>query len=272
MLYANGQPVGGGNANEKSLTLAEYNALSEAEKMSGTTYYITDAVPQGKKIQPVIYSLQEREIGVWTDGKPLYQLTMVFPSNFSINGTGTALPNDMQTALADVDALIDAEVCRDNTIATFISPYVYKSSGTWYVIAFDNWGNCKWITFRYIKTTDTAGSGTWTPQGVPTHHYSMDEHVIGTWIDGSTLYEKTIFTNPTWNNNSTNIQLTNEICKSIEGGVCDANGEALIPFGYASSEGSHVRCYQASNVIGLYNSFSASRDYVQMTLKYTKSS
>ena len=47
------------------------------------------------------------------------------------------------------------------------------------------------ITIQYTKTTDTAGSGTWTPQGVPAVHYSTAEHVIGTWVDGKTLYEKT---------------------------------------------------------------------------------
>ena len=45
------------------------------------------------------------------------------------------------------------------------------------------------IVLRYTKTTDTAGSGTWTPQGVPAVHYSTDEKVVGTWIDGSTIYE-----------------------------------------------------------------------------------
>ena len=48
-----------------------------------------------------------------------------------------------------------------------------------------------YITLQYTKTTDTAGSGTWTPQGVPAIHYSTDEQVVGTWVDGSTLYEIT---------------------------------------------------------------------------------
>ena len=48
------------------------------------------------------------------------------------------------------------------------------------------------ITIQYTKTTDQPGSGTWTPQGVPAVHYSTDEQVVGTWTDGSTIYEKTI--------------------------------------------------------------------------------
>ena len=65
---------GGGNANEEVLTWAEYCALTPEEKANGTTYYITDINGEGKDgFQPVIYSTEEREIGVWTDGKPLYQ-------------------------------------------------------------------------------------------------------------------------------------------------------------------------------------------------------
>ena len=48
------------------------------------------------------------------------------------------------------------------------------------------------ITLRYTKTTDAPGSGSWTNQGVPAVHFSTDERIIGTWIDGKTLYERTI--------------------------------------------------------------------------------
>ena len=56
------------------------------------------------------------------------------------------------------------------------------------------------ITLQYTKTTDVAGSGSWTPQGVPTHHYSTDEQVVGTYL-GETLYEKIIvLSNTTFDN------------------------------------------------------------------------
>ena len=48
------------------------------------------------------------------------------------------------------------------------------------------------ITIRYTKSTDIAGSGIWTPSGIPAVHYSTEEQVVGTWIDGKTLYQKTI--------------------------------------------------------------------------------
>ena len=47
------------------------------------------------------------------------------------------------------------------------------------------------ITLQYTKTTDQPGSGTFLTDGTPSHHYSTSEKVVGTWIDGSTLYERT---------------------------------------------------------------------------------
>lgn len=48
-----------------------------------------------------------------------------------------------------------------------------------------------YITLLYTKAIDTPGSGTWTTDGTYAHHYSTSEKVIGTWIDGKPLYEKT---------------------------------------------------------------------------------
>lgn len=139
---------------------------------------------------PVIYSDNERVIGVWRDNKPLYQRTFVLSSPINVNGSGTLLPNDIQTALADVEIMVDSECARDSTYSAFISPYVYKSGGQWYILSADNWGNVKFITLRYTKTTDVAGSGNWNTDGVPTHHYSTSEQVIGTYL-GKPLYQRT---------------------------------------------------------------------------------
>ena len=56
----------------------------------------------------------------------------------------------------------------------------------------DTWGtNYTFLaTVQYTKTTDVAGSGNWNTDGVPTHHYSTSEQVIGTYL-GKPLYEKT---------------------------------------------------------------------------------
>ena len=107
--------------------------LLDGNKISGGINYIT----------PECYSTEEREVGCWVDGKPLYQKSVA---------TGGSVPSG----------------------ATLIQRIVQT----------------EYDTLLYTKTTDTAGSGTWTPQGVPTHHYSTDEHIVGTYL-GETLYEKT---------------------------------------------------------------------------------
>jgi len=163
-------------------------------------------------IQPVIYSDTEREIGVWRDGKPLYQKTIY------IDDIGTGSPTEVSLAGLDIDTAIDIQAqvtYTSNTGKWHLLPYIepgspnssiglrielnttpqrlylipgsdYASDSQWYMNHF-------LATIQYTKTTDTAGSGTWTPQGVPAVHYSTDEQVIGTWIDGKTLYQKTYY-------------------------------------------------------------------------------
>ena len=62
------------------------------------------------------------------------------------------------------------------------------------------------FTLQYTKTTDVAGSGSYNTLGVPNVHYTTDEQVIGTWIDGKPIYQKSfimtnsVVTNPNqWN-------------------------------------------------------------------------
>jgi hypothetical protein len=188
----------------KSLTYAEYQELTEEEKNNGTIYLITDVNGDGQTFQPVIYSTEEREIGVWTDGKPLYEKTfysnMVIPydsaSAVTLNDT---IPSNIE--VVDIQAYFRGKNVGGNQL--------YQSDGgNWFRYYYESTDNkiyasqiftsggvtnCKtYFTFRYTKTTDQPGSGTWTPQGVPAVHYSTEEQVVGTWIDGSTLYEKTV--------------------------------------------------------------------------------
>lgn len=183
------------------LTYAEYLALPEPAKHNGTTYYITDVNDDNNGFQPVIYSEDEHEIGVWIDGKPLYEKTINFgalPNNtsktvshnidnidkiVSINGIGIGSNSKplpfVDDAVKTGDILLDAS----STNIRIINHYDQSSYNGY-------------ITLQYTKTTDTAGSGKWTPQGVPAVHYSTEEKVVGTWIDGSTVYEKVIHFSP----------------------------------------------------------------------------
>lgn len=169
-------------------TQAEYDAL--LIKYPNITYYITDTNGNEDQFQPVIYSLDEREIGVWTDGKPLYEKSFAYDvsTNTTCSITVTSCNIDVLVNYALSGAgntyyisnsdLIRAYIADANPVTTIVvqggSSYP-KTTG--------------YLTIRYTKTTDTAGSGTWTPQGVPAIHYSTSEHVVGTWVDGKTIYE-----------------------------------------------------------------------------------
>ena len=149
---------------------------------------------------PALYSEEEREVGVWTDGKPLYQkLVHISPIQTGDNRV-------FVHGISDIDKPIECEIrafsisggvnyvtmpfryneTYDVMNISFSQVQIQYSLGTAYS-DYDLWAICK-----YTKTTDQPGSGTWTPEGQLAHHYSTSEKVVGTWIDGSTVYERTV--------------------------------------------------------------------------------
>lgn len=146
---------------------------------------------------PQIYSTEERCVGVWIDNKPLYQKTIEF-TNVSKSGT-------VSFGIANVEMI---RLVNGKASASSPINYVHGSAPTNNVGGFFNISpaDTGWsfrcgndapstisgdITVLYTKTTDVAGSGSYNTLGVPTHHYSTEEQVVGTWIDGKPLYEKT---------------------------------------------------------------------------------
>lgn len=204
-LYINGNKTGGGNANVIRLTQAEYDALPPSKLTDNNIYMITDANGDGSQFQPVIYSEDEREIGVWIDGKPLYQKTLVF------NNISRGRVDDLHHNIANIDQIAYCNwqfvddtgtilIGSETTNTSFwCDIFNVSSTGISYRLGTE-WTGMTTLrtTLQYTKTTDTPGSGTWTPQGVPAVHYNTDEQVVGTWIDGSTLYEKTYSVNFTY--------------------------------------------------------------------------
>ena len=183
----------------RSMTRAEFDLLSAAEK-KGLIEVTDETEGVNDKFQPVIYSESEREIGVWTNGKPLYQKTVT--ANNLVSGD-----NSVNHGISNLEIVVEnIAFLLDNSGNSNQLPCISTVSG-WSARARD-FGSTSFIielgsniaqyytsakvTMFYTKSTDTAGSGQWTPQGVPTVHYSEDEQVIGTWVDGKTLYEKTI--------------------------------------------------------------------------------
>lgn len=267
----------------REMTKAEFDLLSAAEKTG--LINITDITGgNDDRFQPVVYSEDEREIGVWINGKPLYQKTGHLAENLSIANSWTNFvlsdPIDNIETIAQVIYNNGAPFGFSDGFVIFRSnngnlQAQLKASST--SITF----NANWvITFVYTKTTDQAGSGQWTPQGVPAHHYSTDEQVIGTWIDGSTIYEKTFtasFTNIPSETPQNVVDISglgiNEVISSV--GVCKYSAENQSDL--YESLGLHFYCYiYPSGYLQFAQTMTSQttgRTYVlKITIQYTKTS
>lgn len=192
-----------------------YTDIAEAIRdMNGTenTYYPEEmasailAIPQETYdvFAPIIYSLEEREVGVWTDGKPLYEITIHVNALPSTTYTLVSYPH----GIVNIDKICDYQaIARWTTgetshldhlaLPTASSTDIARSSIETTVDTTNIYIRCGYdrsslsadYTIRYTKTTDVAGSGTWGTDGVPMVHYDGAERIIGTWF-GETLYQK----------------------------------------------------------------------------------
>ena len=151
-----------------------------------------------------IYSFEERQVGVFADGKPLYQKTVdcgALPANTTKN---------VAHGITDIDRIVFVNGCafrsssgnetgvplpsthyqtigNQNEVSVNFTNVVLRN-GNNNASAYDK----TQVTIQYTKTTDVAGSGEYVPSGDKAVHYSTEEEVIGTWIDGSTLYRKVL--------------------------------------------------------------------------------
>ena len=179
-------------------------------EVDDTTYHLfAPSGGGGEAIETAfIYSNEERVVGVWTDDKPLYQKTLNLTSpSQAFQGIDIA---DL-TSL-NIENLVKVEgflysATYGQTLPIYWSYAVNSSdirSSNFGTVYYENghikqnisstaYINCPvTITIQYTKTTDTPGSAPYITSGAYAHHYSTVEQVVGTWVDGSTLYEKTI--------------------------------------------------------------------------------
>ena len=260
------------------MTQAEYDALSYEDKHNGNVYFITDAGHGSGDFAFIqngdCYSTEERMIGCWIDGKPLYQKTIdcgAFP-----NTTQKQVPHN----IADVDKIWVKEIGGYVTNGTqfFVtnratSPAQYSwdiSASRTHIIVEDyaNFSNdlTAVVTVLYTKTIDTPGSGAWIPNGMPATHYSTSEQIIGTWIDGSTLYEKSfdLSSNPVTlsRGNWVNVVQLADVSKIIDATAVYNNMKlAAIEFSY---DAGYVTAQWVANS-------SDTRRITYLTVRYTKS-
>jgi len=195
----------------KEISLDDFNNLTQEEKDNGTSYYIPDATVvsnltvMGNRFDKAnIYTTDERVVGSFL-GKPLYQKTITglkFPASITdgeAKSKSYYLGNDL--GIENVETVTYyTGIYSENTI-----PMIWFRNSSLYCrrIAFqkivddmyittssnrdsDSDQTIDSITIQYTKSTDTTvniGTG---------NDYSTDEQIIGTWIDGKPLYQKTI--------------------------------------------------------------------------------
>ena len=219
---------------------------------------------------PVIYSDNERVIGVWRDNKPLYQKTFLFHSTDS---QGNYVFQDVSSLnidscveikgtcdrnVAGLGAIIyDMNSFESNQYQTYLG-YSAFNGKIQYTIKLPVGETTTWqvITIRYTKTTDVAGSGNWNTDGVPTHHYSTSEQVIGTWTNGKPLYERTfdfnnqVIPDNTWTNNILGGNLPTIQIKSYDGYFGLENTDWSANFNYIRNNDGGFNEFFTSNSTG----------------------
>lgn len=226
----------------KEVTQAEYNALPSSKLNDGVLYAIKD-VGGADSMPPIIYSDEEREVGVWRDGKPLYQKTITYNCADSSNAqTIYTIPSTH-----DIVHVVDAYF--KNSLEQQIRYTWYKDHFWSYIILGGQYNtitvhretnDANWqsgikfvITIQYTKTTDVPGSGIWNQQGCYAHHYSGIEQIIGTWY-GKTLWEKTIQYTSAGGDVDSDVIIDTSIKHGLNCNVVDVQG--VQTYGYRAND------------------------------------
>jgi hypothetical protein len=183
------------NDNEtQEISKADFDALPQSEKDNGKAYFIPDAsvvsnfTVMGNRFDKAnIYTAEERMVGSWM-GKPLYQKTFVVDGSLEFTANSWL---STSIVIDDGEAIIDAELVDrpPNSMARAQIWGVINSSTNVVSLLMsrsNNYPHGAYVTLRYTKTNDaTVNIGTG-------NDYSTDEMIVGTWIDGKPIYQKTI--------------------------------------------------------------------------------
>lgn len=168
-----------------------------------------------------LYSTDEKMIGQWVDGKPVYQKVAILESSLKC-------PRDTWTnttvQYSNIDKMLGGYVI-DNYGQSLPCCIGFNSSAG--VLAIEPYNGATnvyidYIVYCYTKTTDTAisiGSDT---------DYSTEEKIVGTWIDGTPVWQKTfnIGALPNKTTKTTNIDIQNIDSIINFWGIAIENGNA----------------------------------------------
>lgn len=218
-----------------------------------------------------LYSTEEKIIGQWIDGKPLYQKT------FEVNVSPAYNSWVNIVTLPGVDRVISIpHILFINNSGNYL-----VATGSGIEFLFDNSilkaeyntnvnnRPINIITLQYTKTTDSPisiGDG---------NDYSTDEQVVGTWIDGKPLYQKTISGTLL---SETNIDLTSlniDYIQIVSGDLeRNAGSAGIIHYPISAMDGSVAfvtKYYENTKILRItYNLPGESGGNYNLTIQYTK--
>lgn len=126
------------------------------------------------------YSTDEKVVGVWADGKPLYQKTYSLTSQVTlVQDTWTTIVTDSN--LSNIDTLTKSFGSRATEKRIDVSTSVRINGSKLEGYAPVPYVQIKYFTIQYTKTTDTAGSATTTPG-------AYDINFPNTWLENKEIY------------------------------------------------------------------------------------
>ena len=205
-----------------------------------------------------LYSTDEKIIGQWTDGKPLYQRVIVLETTKNIAATTWTTVLDVSSDNIDkyahvwcrtnADVVMTGMLCKLNgTNLQLYSPIAVQS--------------IKEIIVQYTKTTDSAikiGNET---------DYSEDEQIIGTWIDGKPIYQKTVHFGYGASSGQKNV--AHGISNADKWISIQGAGQYQITSGWNVPNAMVFIKADATNIVMIFSEDHSSVDYY-VTLQYTK--
>jgi len=253
---------------DKSYVTIQYTKTTDAAGSGGFQAY---------GFTPIIYSTEEREVGVWTDNKPLYAKTFIQQLSGNAGQIDiSACGAEMMFAYSGYYDIGVTMLGLNERLNNQYLTYTHVNVDTMQYIDCTNTiasNSTIVVCCLYTKTTDTAGSASYTTLGIPARHYDGNEKIVGTWF-GATLYEKTINTTVSPPNSSIDLSSLNinEVV-GFEGCSKSSNGDS-IPFGYSVASGSQylVASFEKATSI-LYISLGSGLSVynnVYVTIRYTK--
>ena len=152
-----------------------------------------------------LYSTTEKVIGCWTDGRPLYQKVIDFGAGanrtvksvshgvsnintlvdlhfFGQMGSGSTSSGSLTAGMCDATF----EYFNDNGNVSSIAVYLIADKIYMDARHDASMYNYK-VVIKYTKTSDAANSFNYAD----VNDYSTSEKIVGTWVNGANLYQRT---------------------------------------------------------------------------------